>query len=335
MTRVKPDEVTPGLAPSRATDSELTVIINPVSGNGRAGRRWPEIARRMRARGISLVEHRTTGPGDAERLARTALIGGAREIVVVGGDGTANEVVNGFFDDGQPVAPDAVLSVVPCGTGRDFARSLGIRSIEEAVDLIGTGPVAAIDVGHVTYHNDGKPTSRYFVNCADVGLGAETAALINRSSKALGGLLAYLLGAVRTIVTFRGQVARVRVDGQDIHHDRMGMVVLANGRYHAGGMFMAPDASMTDGEFDILVLRDVPKPVLLGSLLPRVYRGKHIGHPAVFHCRGRQVDVIADGVLPFEADGEQPGTTDLRAVVLPAALSVRIPPAARVGASRH
>lgn len=302
---------------------EVHAIVNPTSGNGRARRLWPQVAARLRAEGITVWEHQTAGPGDATRLARDLAGKGARELVVVGGDGTLNEVVNGLFDDGRPLAPDAVLSLVPCGTGRDFSRSLGIRGTDHAVSVLTGGKTYAVDVGRISYTDGGAPRDRYFVNVADVGLGAETAALLNRSSKALGAFLAYFLGAARTILTFRGHVARVVVDGTTVFHGPIGMVVLANGRYHAGGMDIAPMASLTDGLFEILVLREVPRRILLGSLLPRVYRGRHIGHTAVLHLTGREVVVEAEGDLLFECDGEQPGATDIRAVVLPRALQVR------------
>ncbi|MDI3340583.1 MAG: diacylglycerol kinase family lipid kinase [Sphaerobacter sp.] len=302
---------------------EFHAIVNPASGNGRAKRLWLPVAARLRAQGITVWEHQTSGRGDATRLARELVEAGAREFLVAGGDGTTNEVVNGLFANGRPLAPDAILSIIPCGTGRDFSRSLGIRNVDHAVSLLSAGKVCAVDVGRIAYRDHGAPCERYFVNVADVGLGAETAALLNRSSKALGGFLAYLLGATRTILTFRGRVARVVVDGETVFHGPIGMVVLANGRYHAGGMDMAPMASLTDGLLEILVLREVPRRTLLGSLLPRVYLGRHVGHAAVLHRTGREVEIKAEDGLPFETDGEQPGTTDLRADVLHRALLVR------------
>lgn len=304
---------------------EFHAIVNPASGNGRTGRRWPELARRIRGLGLSLHERCTTGPGDATRITRELLAAGAREIVAVGGDGTVNEIANGFFDETNAAAPGAVLSIIPCGTGRDLSRSLGIRTVEDAAVLLANGKACAIDVGRVTFRDGDEMRSRYFVNIADVGLGAETAALINRSSKVLGGMMAYLIGATRTILAFHGHHVTVDIDGIRVHDGRAGMVVLANGRYHAGGMFLAPAASLVDGQFEILVLHDVPKPMLLGSLLPRVYSGKHIGHPAVSCWRGRCVEVRSEATLLFEADGEQLGTTDLSAVIVPAALAIRIP----------
>ncbi|HET9015074.1 MAG TPA: diacylglycerol kinase family protein [Thermomicrobiaceae bacterium] len=303
---------------------QIDAIVNPVAGHGRTRRRWPGVRERLAALGFDIRVHETTGPDHATTIARDLLLEGSRDILVVGGDGTVNEVVNGFFTDGAPIAPDATLGVVPGGTGRDFCRSLGIRSLDDALASLALGRVTRIDVGRITYQHGEDRIDRYFVNVADVGLGAETAAYLNsRSSKALGGFLAYLVGAARTMLVFQGRPARVVVDGQEVHNGPIAIAVLANGRYFAGGMFIAPMASLTDGKFEILILRDVPRRVLLGSLLPRVYLGKHVGHPDVVHLQGVELEVTGVDHLPFQVDGEQPGTTDLRAVILPGALSVR------------
>lgn len=309
---------------------EIDVIVNPVSGSGRAGRSWPALKRQMEHVRLIPREHRTAGIGDATRITRELLNSGAREIAVLGGDGALNEVVNGFFRDGIPVAPEATLSLIPCGTGRDFSRMLRITTPEQAVRLLPVSVVQPIDVGLISYHTNGEARSRCFVNVADVGLGAETAALMNRSSKTAGGFLSYLAGVIRTIMVFQGRPATIIVDGEQIYEGPIGMVVLANARYLAGGMRMAPAASLTDGLLDVLVLRDVPKRELLLSLLPSAYRGTHIQHLAVLHLRGKEIAVRSPMPLPFEVDGEQPGTTDLLATVLPAALRLRMPYAAAV-----
>ncbi len=306
-------------------EQELHAIVNPISGGGRARKVWPAIAERMRSNGIRLHQHETSGIGDATEIARRIVSEGVRDIVVVGGDGTLNEVVNGIIGEDDVSSADVVLSIVPCGTGRDFARSLGIRDPEHAVEIISSGMVKSVDVGSITYSRAGEMTRRYFVNVADVGLGAETAAWMNRSSKRLGGFLGYLVAASRTILVFSGRPARVTIDDVVVHDGPVGMVVLANGKYFAGGMLIAPTASLCDGKFDIFVLDDVPKRTLLLSLLPRVYRGKHVGHPAVHHYQGANVEIFSNEQLPFEVDGEQPGSTNIQAWVRRGSLKVRAP----------
>ncbi len=306
-------------------DQEWHAIVNPVSGGGRTRKIWPKIADNMRAQGFRLHIHETSGVGDATDIARRIVAEGIRDIVVVGGDGTLNEVVNGIIEKDAVSTADVVLSLIPCGTGRDFARTLGIQSPEHAVDVIQSGSVQSVDIGSITYSSEGREIQRFFVNVADVGLGAETAAWMNHSSKRLGGFLGYLVAATRTILVFNGRQTRVTIDGNEIHDGPADMVVLANGRFFAGGMQIAPTASVCDGMFDVFVLDDVAKHTLLLSLLPKVYRGKHVGHPAVHHYQGTTVEIHSPDALPFEVDGEQPGSTDIYATVRRGSLKVRAP----------
>ena len=304
--------------------SLLHVIINPAAGGGRAGRRWPQFEAEMTRHGYDIKPSFTSGPGDATRLARQFAYEGARTIVCVGGDGTANEVVNGLIDGDQPISQQTRLALVPCGTGKDFGRTLGTRDVESMLRVLADGTTAMIDVGRVTCRNarTGEPVTRYFANVADAGIGAETAARINRSSKALGGFISYLSGAVRSIVAFKPWDVTVEVDGAPIYAGSAGMVVFANGRYFAGGMKVAPEASLCDGMLDVFVLKGVGKRALLTSLLPRVYRGKHVGQPGIIHLTGSQATVACAAGMLLELDGEQVGTTPVMVDVLPGFLRV-------------
>jgi diacylglycerol kinase (ATP) len=302
-------------------------IVNPASGSGRPVRAWPPLKRRLEALGLRVEEERTGGPGEATLIARRLLQRGARELIVVGGDGTLNEVVNGYLDDdGRPIARDAVLTIVPCGTGRDFPRLFGITRPEQVVSLLRDGEVCRVDIGVVEYCSpSGRPERRYFVNMADVGLGAETAAWVSQSTKMFGGFLAYMVGATRTILRYRSRPLELWVDDELVHRGPALMVALANGRFHAGGMRIAPMASVTDGLLEVFILRQVSRWQLLTSLLPAVYRGGHIGHPAVRHWQAHRVAIHAPEPLRIEMDGEQPGTTDVTASVLRRAVAIRVP----------
>src|SRR5690606_7962862 len=122
---------------------------------------------------------------------------------------------------------------------------------------------------------DGQPVTRYFANVADLGLGASVAERISRSSKKLGGLLTYLIAAVRTIISYEPGAITVDIGDDRIYDAPANMVVLANGQFFAGGMHVAPTASICDGLLETYILADVGKRTLLTSLLPRVYGGKH------------------------------------------------------------
>lgn len=301
-------------------------IVNPVAGSGRPARAWPAVRRRLERLGLQVLEFHTAEPGAATHLARQLVEQGARELLVVGGDGTVNEVVNGCLDEeGRPSGPVS-LTIVPCGTGRDFPRLFGITRPEQAVDLLRWGELCRVDVGLVHFRDlEGRVGRRYFVNMADIGLGAETAAWVSSSTKLLGGFLAYLVGATRTILRHRGSELSITVDGQLVFTGHALMVAIANGRFHAGGMRIAPMASVVDGRFEIFVLRSVARLELLGSLLPAVYRGSHVTHPAVEHWTGRTVRVEGVERVRLETDGEPIGTTDVDALIVPRALTLRVP----------
>src|SRR5205823_7685585 len=123
------------------------VIVNPKSQGGRLGKRWPELADTI-GRAFPFDERRTMGPGDATRLAREALREGFERVIAVGGDGTVNEVVNGFFDDGKPIAPSASFGLIPYGTGGDFRRTLDLPlATVDAAAVIAANHTKKIDVG--------------------------------------------------------------------------------------------------------------------------------------------------------------------------------------------
>ena len=307
-----------------ASTGMLHVIINPAAGSGRAGRRWPEFEAEIARHGYDVQPNFTFGPGDATRLARQLALEGARTIVCVGGDGTANEVINGLIDGNRPINRETQLALIPCGTGKDLGRTLGTRDVESMLKALADGSTALMDVGRVTYQDaeTRETTSRLFANVADTGLGAEAAERINRSSKALGGFVSFFAGAVRSIVAYKPWDITVEVDGVPVYDGSAGMVVFANARSFAGGMKVAPDASICDGLLDIFVLEGVGKRTLLTSLLPRVYRGRHVGQPGVVHLTGSHASVRCAAGMPLELDGEQVGTTPVTVDVLPGAIRV-------------
>ena len=304
--------------------TEIHAIVNPISGAGRTRRQWPRLATALETMGWRVHSYVTSAPGEATRIAAGLLRTGARELLSVGGDGTVNEVANGFFHQGQPLAPEAVLSVMPTGTGHDFGRNIGMPRTPAALATLAAGRISTIDVGCVEFKTDGRPYTRCFLNAADLGLGALTAARSTGARKLLGSFFTYVVSAVQAIGTFQAQPVRVVVDGTMLSDGPTAIVLVANGRFHGGGMRLAPMAQMADGWLDVFVLRNVSKPILLLSLLPRARAGRHVGHPAVHYARGREVRVYGSR-LPLETDGEYLGSTDVRIRVLPQALRIRVP----------
>jgi len=302
------------------------LVMNPASAGGRTHRHWPAIATSLHSAGVAFDLHRTTAADEATHAVRSALARGYRTIVVVGGDGTLNEVVNGFFDaDGLPIGGEATLALLPSGTGGDFRRAAGIpASLDAAARLIVSGTSRRIDAGRVDF-GDGQ--RRFFINIADCGLGGEVVARINRSAHkrgGMGGSAMFLFASLATLLRYRSRVAHIEIDGTAVLRD-VRSVVVANGRYFGGGMCVAPAAALDDGRFDVVVIAETGRFRALTGI-PSLYRGRHISRREVEVHRARVVRVSCDGApMLFDIEGEQVGTTPATLTCLPRAINLCAP----------
>ncbi|HXG77167.1 MAG TPA: diacylglycerol kinase family protein [Gaiellaceae bacterium] len=299
---------------------DAVFLVNPASSGGSTGRRWPEIAHRAAALGLRGDALLSQGPGHLSELAAQAVREGARLLVVVGGDGTVHEVVNGLAPDA-----DVELAVVPHGTGWDFVRTFGIpRDVDGALRVALEGRPRTIDLGLASFRSwAGEPARATFANVASAGISGAIAQRANETTKALGGRISYYWATLAVFVGWSTGELSVTVD-DEVRAGRMIDVLVCNGRFLGGGMMMCPEAEPDDGLFDVLLIGDVTKRDLLFTL-PKTYRGRHLPHPRLELLRGRTVTIEAEEPLPVELDGEQPGTTAARFEVRPRALRLRVP----------
>jgi diacylglycerol kinase (ATP) len=303
--------------------SETVFLVNPAAANGSTGRRWPEIAHQAAGVGLEGDALLSDRRGHLGQLARDAALGGARLLVVVGGDGALNEVANGLA--GLDDAP--VVALIPRGTGGDFGRTFSIpNDVAAAARIALDGETKTIDLGRVTYRTwDGHEAETVFANVASAGMSGAIAQRANETSKALGAKASYLWATFAVFAGWSAVETRLAVDGES-RSGRMFDVVVANGKYFGGGMKMCPDAMPDDGLLDVVTIGDVTKRDLV-TTMPKIYRGTHLPHPKAEALRGRVVTVETDEPVPVELDGEQPGTTPARFEVLPGALRLRVPAA--------
>jgi diacylglycerol kinase (ATP) len=299
--------------------SRTVFLVNPASANGKTGKRWPEIGRAAQAAGLRGEAIFSERPGELGDLAREAADEGATLLVVVGGDGTVHEVVNGI------AGRDGIeLALIPRGTGWDFARTHKIpKRLGEALRIAKEGQVRSFDLGRATYLADGSDQTAWFANMASVGMSGAVAAKANSTTKALGAKTSYLLALGAVFARWKNVELRVRVDEEE-RRGLMEDAIVAVGRYLAGGMMITPDAEPDDELFDVLLIGDVTKTELV-RVMPKIYRGTHLPHPKGEVLRGRNVSIEADDPLPIQLDGEQPGTTPVRFEIAPAAIRLRVP----------
>jgi YegS/Rv2252/BmrU family lipid kinase len=302
-------------------------LVNPASANGATGRRWAELERRAAALGLegeTLVSER---PGHLSELASEAVARGATSLVVVGGDGTVHEVVDGVV--GAGVGDRIELGMIPLGTGRDFARSLRIpRRFEDAVEVARAGRLRTVDVGRATYASPAGEACAHFANFAGAGISGGIAARANRTTKVLGGKVSFFWATLAVFSRWQPSEMTITIDGVE-RQARLLEALAMNGDYTAGGMWVAPEASLEDGAFDVVLIGEFSK-AEFATTFPKIYRGRHVTHAKVEILRARELRVDAPEALPIVLDGEQPGTTPVRFELLPAALRVRVPDAPAV-----
>lgn len=297
------------------------VVTNPASAGGSTRRRWDSIARNL-GRSIGSFEHAfTSAARDATALARKALEGGFDLIVVVGGDGTVNEVACGFFDGRRSVAPGAALGIIPRGTGCDLSRTMKSGgTLAEACARIAASSVRLIDVGHVSFmgHDDSR-AERVFLNVLSFGCGGAVVHALNTGTKRLGGRLAFALTTAKVLFRYRDQTVTVAADGGPPQRLSITNYAVCNGRYFGGGMLVAPTADVEDGLLDVTIwtgfgIRDF---VLMRRSL---YDGTHVRVPRTTVFRTRRIEATSEERVLLDVDGESAGRLPIRVEVLPRAL---------------
>lgn len=324
------------------------VVANPRAGAGQVEREWDRIERMLRAKLPEFDFAFTEGPNHATLLTREALRDGWEMIVAIGGDGSFNETVNGFFekvapdafdrdDEGfvrkiaddplVPINPDAVFGMLPMGTGGDFRKSVGVQGdLQENIDRLGGDETRPCDVGLITYiDHDGRLASRVFINIASCGLSGKVDRVVNNMWKGLGGPLSFRVGSSLAWVTWQNQPIVVRLDETQEISDRFLMAVVANGQYFGGGMWVAPQARTDDGKFEVVLLRDVGK-LESATLMTKIYKARHFDFDTTSRHEAHTVSMIAPGKEPvlIDLDGEQPGRLPALYTMHPAAIRLKV-----------
>ena len=306
-------------------NNKIFAVINPLSSNGRTGKEWPRFEKTIKDDGITFDWEYTKHPLHATEITRNALKTGYNTIVSVGGDGTMNEVLNGFFENGNQINKEACLTVFSRGTGCDFIRTLGMEnSVENLISTLKNENSITCDIGTCSFIKyDGEKTKRYFLNVSDVGIGGETTYRVNRNSKALKGFLSFLIGTVSTIIVYKNKNLNIIIDDEIQINERINTVIIANGRYFGGGMHVAPLAKIDDGMFDIIILGDFTKAELIANF-PKIYKGTHLEFHKVRRYLGKSIKVSSPDKALVELDGEQPGTIEAEYQIIPKGIRVRI-----------
>lgn len=303
-------------------------ILNPNSGGGRGRRDWKKVEHLLPGYFSDYEVGQTSCAGEGILLAKKAVNQGYTQIVSVGGDGTLNEVVNGLMQAPEALRKKVSLSLFPLGSGDDFAKSiLWPKDFEERLRLIAQNKYEAKDVGLVHFQDKkGKKLSRHFINIADFGMGGEVVARVNKASKLLGGKLTYLISTLETILSFKPFALDVKIEGRKKSFSQVVLAIVANGSYFGGGLCVAPEASLEDGLFEILIVEKMPALDFI-KLLPQLYLRRSFSAPGIHRFKASLFSASSPQgpKILLDCDGEQPGTLAASFELIPQALQVTIP----------
>jgi len=306
---------------------KVHIIINPCSARGQTEKRWEQIKELISGHFSEFKYLFTDKPKQATAMVRDILKRGYNLIIGIGGDGTINEIINGFFchQSQNMINEEASLGIIPSGTGSDFMTSLKIpRDFTKSIKRIKESSIKKIDIGKISYLNDSvSKDPKYFINAADFGLGPAVVRNLSSIPPAKRGAILYYRGLFSTIKTYKSKTVSVTIDDDETITGNFLIGAIANGQRFGGGMKIAPDARIDDGLFDFVLIEDMKRFEIIWNSR-RLYTGTILKHPKVIHRQVRKLSVSSAETVHIETDGELGCTLPIQIECLPSILNLRI-----------
>jgi len=301
------------------------VIVNPESAKGQTRKRWLQIKAAIRSFIQEFKYEFTEKPLHAIDLARAALKDGTELVIGVGGDGTMNEIANGFYEEKRLINPEAALGIVPSGTGCDLTRSLNIPPrLKDAMEVITSAPTSPMDVGKVLFNSPaGRLEERYFLNVADFGVGGEVVRKVNQK-RLERRASSYVRCLVTTMIQYKNKRIQIKVDGRELPREEYLIGAVANGSIFGKGMKIAPQAKLDDGLFDFISVKGM-RFLEFCRHGWKIFLGTHLTHPKISLIRGQRIEAFPeeDETVLLELDGEQLGVLPATFEVIPQSFMIK------------
>jgi YegS/Rv2252/BmrU family lipid kinase len=303
-------------------NKEWLVIINPNAGRQRGTRDWKKIRSLLVKHHFDFNEVFTERPGHATDISKKYIEDGYKHIIVVGGDGTLNEVINGLFKQTRYPTTEVTFGMISIGTGNDWGRMLKIPSdYEEAIITIKECRTFIQDAGIVSYRINDNNVDRYFVNIAGLGFDAIVTKKANRlKQRGKGGPLLYFATIFTSLLNYRYVNALINIDGKN-YKNKIFSMNIGIGKYNGGGMMQVPGAIADDGLFDLTVINKMSKPNIIMSLR-KLYNGNIVHHSKVETFTGKSISIDSDTQILLETDGESLGHTPMEFQIIPKSVQV-------------
>lgn len=305
------------------------VIVNPNAGSGKGKKDWHKIVPLLEAASLKYEALFTSSRGDAIEIVKANVERGFRNIIVVGGDGTMNEVVNGCFKQKKVSTQELFLGMITVGTGNDWGRMFQIPlKYEEAVEVIKRNSSCVHDTGVVSYYHGTRKEKRYFINIAGLGFDALVAKRTNRQKdRGQKSKLLYFYNLLITLISYKHTQTEVLIDKEKIKNDVLS-ISLGIGRFSGGGMKQTPNALHDDGLFDITIINKMRRREIIKNI-GHLYDGKILDVPQVESYTGKNILIDSDPLVHLEADGESLGHSPMEFSIKPQSINIiygKMPP---------
>ncbi|KLO25113.1 MULTISPECIES: diacylglycerol/lipid kinase family protein [unclassified Marinitoga] len=301
---------------------KIFVIVNPNSAGSNTKEIWPDIKAYLKKAEFSFKYAFTKGKMHAKDLTIEAIKEGFCNIICVGGDGTFNEIVNGVFSQNFKNPEDIVVGIIPSGTGNDWGKTVGIPdNYIQAIDVLKRKRIFVQDVGRVEYYRNDEKLERFFVNIAGMFFDAEVTRNANKSKeKNKGGSFSYLLNLLTTLFKYNSQSAEITIDNYSFKEMIFTMAV-GICKYSGGGMKILPHAIPDDGFFDITLVKDVPKLLVIKNI-KKIFDGSFVKLKWVKQFKAKKVEIKSKEKIYLEVDGESLGHSPFKFIILKKVLNV-------------
>ncbi|MEN8250323.1 MAG: diacylglycerol kinase family protein [Bacteroidota bacterium] len=302
--------------------SNWIAIVNRAAGGGKTEKEWPLISEILGKNGIPYEPYFTNRRLHASIIARNKIREGFSKIIVVGGDGTMNEVINGVFAQDRINTTEVMLGMISVGTGNDWARMFNIPAdYEGAVQTIKQQKTFIQDAGLVSYRKNEKEWKRYFINIAGLGFGARVVERSNRmKDRGKSGPFLYFYNIFYSLIRYKAQKAAIEIDGTTYDRKIFSLNV-GIGKYNGGGMIQVPHAIADDGLYSITLIKKIGKLNVLANI-KRLYNGSIVTHSKVETYMARSVQIDGSARLQIETDGENLGHGPMSFKIIPRSVRV-------------
>ncbi|MDD3400485.1 MAG: diacylglycerol kinase family lipid kinase [Eubacteriales bacterium] len=290
--------------------TDYLLIHNPVAGNGASIVALNRAKELLDAANTSYEVWESQYPFHSIDLAKKAIEQGYPCIVAVGGDGTVREVAMSLIETDIP------LGIIPCGTGNDYVRPLGIpTNVDKAVDILLKGERLRVDTGEIN--------GQRYINVAGFGFDVDVLDSTERYKKKIkNGSLAYLRGLINALKHLKMRKTHIVLPDRELDFDAL-LFTAGNGTHFGGGMNITPKANPNDGLLDICIAHDVNKLTVL-YMLPKLLKGKHLSSKHVTYFNATSLTAVCDPISRIEVDGEVMEGTPIDLRIVPQSLTVLV-----------